>query len=76
MESIIAFDKELFLANIKKYRTFDADIRRPIYSQALNLDSDENTMLLKNIIITSSVMNFSKETVKKNITGEFTQQDS
>ena len=43
----IRVDKELFLANIKKYRTFDAGLRRPIYSQALNLDSDENTMLLK-----------------------------
>ena len=43
----IRVDKELFLANIKKYRTFDASLRRPIYSQALYLDSDENVMFSK-----------------------------
>ena len=43
----IRVDKELFLANTKKYQTFDPSLRRPIYSQALNLDIDENAMISK-----------------------------
>ena len=43
----IRVDKELFLANLEKYRTFSNDLRRPIYSELLGLDENSEATLEK-----------------------------
>ena len=43
----IRVDKELFLANLEKYRTFNKDLRRPIYSELLSLDENSEATLGK-----------------------------
>ena len=43
----IRVDKQLFLANLEKYRTFDSDLRRPIYSELLSLDDAKEATLDK-----------------------------
>jgi len=43
----IRVDKELFLANLEKYRTFNKDLRRPIYSELLGLDENSEATLGK-----------------------------
>ena len=43
----IRVDKELFLANLEKYRTFNNDLRRPIYSELLGLDENSEATLGK-----------------------------
>ena len=40
-------DKQLFLANLEKYRTFSSDLRRPIYSELLGLDENSEATLSK-----------------------------
>ena len=40
-------DKQLFLANLEKYRTFSSDMRRPIYSELLSLDENSEATLSK-----------------------------
>ena len=40
-------DKQLFLANLEKYRTFSSDLRRPIYSELLSLDENSEATLSK-----------------------------
>ena len=40
-------DRELFLANLEEYKKFDSELRRPMYSDALVLDSDRDAMLEK-----------------------------
>ena len=41
----IRVDKQLFLANLEKYRTFSSDLRRPIYSELLSLDENSEATL-------------------------------
>ena len=43
----IRVDKQLFLANLEKYRTFSSDLRRPIYSELLSLDENSEATLSK-----------------------------
>ena len=43
----IRVDKELFLANLEKYRTFSNDLRRPTYSKLLGLDENSEATLEK-----------------------------
>ena len=43
----IRVDKQLFLANLEKYRTFSNDLRRPIYSELLSLDENSEATLSK-----------------------------
>ena len=43
----IRVDKQLFLANIEKYRTFSNDLRRPVYSELLSLDENSEATLSK-----------------------------
>ena len=43
----IRVDKQLFLANLEKYRTFSSDLRRPIYSKLLSLDENSEATLSK-----------------------------
>ena len=43
----IRVDKQLFLANLEKYRTFSCDLRRPIYSKLLSLDENSEATLSK-----------------------------
>ncbi len=43
----IRVDKQLFLANLEKYRTFGSDLRRPIYSELLSLDETKEATLDK-----------------------------
>ena len=40
-------DRELFLANLEEYKKFDSELRRPMYSDALVLDSDRDATLEK-----------------------------
>ena len=40
-------DKQLFLANLEKYRTFSSDLRRPVYSELLSLDENSEATLSK-----------------------------
>ena len=40
-------DKQLFLANLEKYRTFSSDLRRRIYSELLSLDENSEATLSK-----------------------------
>ena len=47
-------DKQLFLANLEKYRTFSSDLRRPIYSELLSLDENSEATLSKVDIIYST----------------------
>ena len=50
----IRVDKQLFLANLEKYRTFSSDLRRPIYSKLLSLDENSEATLSKVDIIYST----------------------
>ncbi|MFL2487284.1 MAG: S46 family peptidase [Gammaproteobacteria bacterium] len=43
----IRVDKQLFLANLEKYRTFSNDLRRPVYSELLSLDENSEATLSK-----------------------------
>ena len=43
----IRVDKQLFLANLEKYRTFGSDLRRPVYSELLSLDETKEATLDK-----------------------------
>ncbi|MFL2485772.1 MAG: S46 family peptidase [Gammaproteobacteria bacterium] len=47
-------DKQLFLANLEKYRTFSSDLRRPVYSELLSLDENSEATLSKVDIIYST----------------------
>ena len=50
----IRVDKQLFLANLEKYRTFSSDLRRPVYSELLSLDENSEATLSKVDIIYST----------------------
>ena len=43
----VRVDKQLFLANLEKYRTFSSDLRRPVYSELLGLDENIEATLGK-----------------------------
>ena len=47
-------DKQLFLANLEKYRTFSSGLRRPVYSELLSLDENSEATLSKVDIIYST----------------------
>ena len=47
-------DKQLFQANLEKYRTFSSDLRRPVYSELLSLDENSEATLSKVDIIYST----------------------
>ncbi len=43
----IRVDRELFLANLNQYKTFNSELRRPVYSELLGLNEGTETMLSK-----------------------------
>ena len=43
----IRVDRELFLANLNQYKTFNSELRRPVYSELLGLNEGTELMLSK-----------------------------